>query len=200
MTITRRERLKQELRDDILDSARKLFVEEGYESVSMRKIADEVGCSPGTLYLYYEDKPAILGAICVETFSKLTARLEAIKEDAKADPLERLRRAGRTYIQFGVDHPHHYLLTFGRKHWQQAEPVHAVGGRCFAGLRECVQRALDAGALRSDDADCVAQVLWAATHGVVMLLVAQSDFPFIEHSRLIESALDTMIEGIRARS
>ena len=199
MAVTRRERLKQELRDDILDAARKLFVEEGYESVSMRKIAEEVGCAPGTLYLYYEDKPAILGAICAETFEKLTVRLGAIKEDLKADPLERLRRAGRTYIQFGVDHPHHYLLTFGRKHAHPEGMVHEVGCRCFDGLRECVQRAVDARVLRSDDSECVAQVLWAATHGVVMLLIAKTDFPFIEQTRLIESALDMMIEGIRVR-
>lgn len=199
MTTLRRERLKQELRDDILDAARKLFVEQGYESVSMRKIADEVGCAPGTLYLHFEDKAAILDAICAETFTRLAKRMEAIKQDP-CDPLERLRRVGRTYIQFGLDHPHHYFLTFGfPQDHQKGGHAEEAGFRCFDRLRQCVRAAVEGGALRSDDIECVAQVLWASSHGVVMLLIGKCKFPVIEQTRLVESALEMMMEGIRAR-
>ena len=61
---SRRERLKNELRGEILAAARNLFVRNGYASVSMRKIADTVGCAPGTIYLHFTDKDAILQAIC----------------------------------------------------------------------------------------------------------------------------------------
>src|SRR5258707_379359 len=112
-TVTaRRERLKQELRDEILDAARDLFATEGYANVSMRKGAQKVGCAPGTIYLYFEDKDAIPSAICIETFAKLNKRMEAIRHD-QGEPMERLRRGGRAYIQFGLDHPYHYLVTFG---------------------------------------------------------------------------------------
>ncbi len=200
MTTIRRERLKQELQEEILEAARNLFVKEGYESVSMRKIADEVGCAPGTLYLHFDDKAAILGAICAETFTRLAKRMDAIRKD-ECDPLERLRRGGRTYVQFGLDHPHHYLLTFGRPKSDHAHGSAAdmAGLNCFNGLRDCVKAAADAGALRSSDPECVAQVLWAATHGIVMLLLGKEGFPFVEQTRLIEGALDIMIEGIRAR-
>ena len=93
MVAGRRERLRQELRDEILEAARALFVHEGYGSVSMRKIADTVGCAPGTIYLHFADKAAILSAIVVETFTKLDKRMQAIAND-KGDPLERLRRGG----------------------------------------------------------------------------------------------------------
>lgn len=202
MVTVRRERLKQELRDEILEAARDLFVQQGYESVSMRKIADEVGCAPGTIYLHFPDKAAILGAICAETFSKLAKRMEAIRADEGSDPLESLRCGGRTYIQFGVDHPHHYWLTFGMRApgMEGMEPrADQAGQACFNSLRGSVRRAMEAGKLRSDDVECVAQTLWAATHGVVMLLISCRAFPFIEQSRLIESALDMMIEGIRRR-
>lgn len=200
MATVRRERMKLELREDILEAARNLFVKEGYEQVSMRKIADEVGCAPGTLYLHFQDKEAILGAICAETFIKLAQRMEAIQED-RSDPLEALRRGGRTYIQFGLEHPHHYWLTFGRQnpHHGKSSLVAQTGNRCFDGLRGCVRRAVEAGTTRSDDVECIAQVLWSGTHGMVMLLLSKSGFPFIEQTRLIESALDMMIEGIRAR-
>jgi AcrR family transcriptional regulator len=200
-TISRRERLKQEIRSDILAAARDLFVTEGYLNVSMRKIADRVGCAPGTIYLHFEDKDAILSAICVETFAKLDKRMEAIAED-QGDPLERLRRGGRQYIQFGLDHPNHYLVTFGMA-GAAAHKDHqsrAAGQQSFGCLRRCVGRCAEAGLLRNTDIDEVAQSLFSCVHGVVMAIIGKPDFPFIEQSRLIESVLDILIEGIRNRA
>src|SRR5437870_11688177 len=107
----RREREKEGLREEILDAARTLFVKEGYESVSIRKIAEKVEYAPGTIYLYFRDKAEILDRICEETFARLATRLEAISRD-RADPLDCLRRGLRTYVQFGVDNPNHYVVTF----------------------------------------------------------------------------------------
>ena len=198
MATVRRERLKQELRGDIVAAARDLFATEGYASVSMRKIAERVGCAPGTIYLYFEDKDALLSAICVETFAKLNKRMEAIRND-QGDPLERLRRGGRQYVQFALDHPYHYLVTFGLTgvaHSKNDEARQA-GEHSFNCMRECVRLCIDAGLLRIDDVEQVAQSLWACLHGVVMLLISKSDFPFIEQTRLIDSVVDISLQGVR---
>jgi AcrR family transcriptional regulator len=200
MVTARRDRLKQELRDEIIAAARDLFVTEGYANVSIRKIADRVGCAPGTIYLYFEDKDSILSAICVETFAKLDKRMEAIRND-KGDPLERLRRGGRTYIQFALDHPFHYLVTFGLTGTARFknQEAHNAGEHSFECMRQCVRLCVEAGMLRKTDVEEVAQALWACVHGAVMLLISKSEFPFIEHSRLIESVLDIALEGIRKK-
>jgi AcrR family transcriptional regulator len=198
MATPRRERLKQELQEEILAAARELFVKQGYPAVSMRAIAERVGCAPGTLYLYFKDKDSILAAICIETFSKLDKLMEAIAND-KSDPVERLRRAGRQYIQFGLSHPEHYFLTFaiaGQSPLKTAELLQA-GLRSFDCLRSVVTECVQAGKLRINDVDQVAQSVWAAGHGVVMLLISKPDFPFIEHNRLIDSVVDVAIEGVR---
>src|SRR5436190_1018298 len=178
--VTRRERLRQELREEILEVARDLFVTEGYANVSMRKIAERVGCAPGTIYLYFEDKDAILSAICIETFAKLNQRMEAIRND-QGDPLERLRRGGRTYVQFALDHPHHYLVTFGLTGAArfQNDDARKAGQYSFDCMRQCVRLCIEAGLLRKDDVDEVAQSLWACLHGLVMLLITKSEFPFV---------------------
>src|SRR5438132_12349875 len=93
----RRAREKEDLRGEILDAARALFVKEGYESVSIRKIADKIEYAPGTIYLYFRDKAEILDRICEETFAKLLLKMNAIKQDT-APPLDKLRRGLRTYI------------------------------------------------------------------------------------------------------
>ena len=197
---TRRERLRQELRDEIIAASRDLFVTEGYANVSMRKVAERVGCAPGTLYLYFEDKDSILSAIVVETFAKLDKRMEAIRSD-QGDPLERLRRGGRTYIQFALDHPYHYLVTFGltgAARFKNDEALRA-GMQSFHCMRQCVRLCVDAGLTRKNDVEELAQSLWASLHGVVMLLIGKPGFPFIEQSRLIESVLDIALEGIRKK-
>jgi AcrR family transcriptional regulator len=200
MVTGRRERLKQELREEIIAAARDLFVTEGYANVSIRKVADRVGCAPGTIYLHFEDKDSILSAICLETFAKLDKRMEAIRND-QGDPLERLRRGGRAYIQFALDHPYHYLVTFGltgAARFKNNEALHA-GVESFNCLRQCVRQCIEAGRLRVNDAEEVAQSIWAALHGTVMLLISKSEFPFIEQSRLIDSVIDIYLEGIRKK-
>jgi AcrR family transcriptional regulator len=198
MVTARRDRLKQEIREEILDAARQLFVREGFEAVSMRGIADRVGCAPGTLYLHFRDKGAILHAICAETFARLDKHMEAIANDS-GDPLARLRRGGRMYVQFGLDHPEHYFLTFavaGRGPFKNKELLES-GRQSFDCLRRGVAACKDRGQLRIEDVDEVAQSLWSAMHGVVMLLISKPEFPFVERNRLIDGVLDMCIEGIR---
>src|SRR5215467_13377175 len=107
----RRARQKASIREEILDAARTLFVKEGYEHVSMRKIAEKIEYAPGTIYLYFRDKADIMERLCEETFSKLLQKMHALNNDP-ANPLEGLRRGLRTYIQFGLDNPNHYIVTF----------------------------------------------------------------------------------------
>jgi AcrR family transcriptional regulator len=200
MVTNRRERLKQELREEIVAAARDLFVTEGYANVSIRKVAERVGCAPGTIYLYFEDKDSILSAICVETFAKLNKRMEAIRND-QGDPLERLRRGGRAYIPFALDHPYHYLVTFGltgAAPFKNGEAQQAGRGS-FDCMRQCVRLCVDAGQTRSTDVEELAQSLWACLHGVVMLLIGKTSFPFIEQTRLSESVIDIALEGIRKK-
>src|SRR5580704_8533698 len=125
----RRAREKEGLREEILDAARTLFVKEGYESVSIRKIAEKIEYSPGTIYLYFHDKAEILAQISEETFSRLEQKLAAINRDQSADPLERVRRGLRAYIRFGLEHPNRYVLTFVRGSVQCP-----AGARCFGEL------------------------------------------------------------------
>ncbi len=200
MASARRERLKHELREEILEAARDLFVKNGYASVNMRAIAQKVGCSPGTLYLYFKDKDAILGAICQETFEKLDRHMEAIANDT-GDPLGRLRRAGRLYVQFGLNHPDHYFLTFAVVGFSGFNPedVPLTGIRSFDCLRRNVGACIEQGQLRITDVEEVAQSLWASIHGLVMLFIGKPCFPFIERNRLIDAVMDIAIEGIRKR-
>ncbi len=90
----RREREKSETRDKILDAARELFVTEGYEGVSMRRVADKIEYSPTAIYVYFADKNELFHELCRQDF----ARLQEVMQSAEmpADPIERLRQIGRS--------------------------------------------------------------------------------------------------------
>jgi len=192
----RRARQKESVREEILDAARTLFVKEGYEHVSIRKIAEKIEYAPGTIYLYFRDKAEILDRLCEETFSKLAQKMHAINADP-SNPLDGLRRGLRTYIQFGIDNPNHYIVTFVQA---KQIPGHQpkAGELCFENLRGAVRRCVEAGQLNCEDVEEVAQAIWAGAHGVTTLLIT-CQFPFIEPSRLIDRVVHILIEGIRKR-
>ena len=194
----RRAREKQNIREEILDAARTLFVKEGYEQVSIRKIAEKIEYAPGTIYLYFKDKAEILERLSDETFAKLEQRMQAIHADP-SDPLEGLRRGLRTYIQFGIDNPNHYIVTFVQGRQLPHACMPQAGARCFDKMRAAVQRCIAAGQLNCEDTEEIAQAIWAGAHGITTLLITCEAFPFIEQTRLIDRVVHILIEGIRKR-
>ena len=200
-TKERRARSKVNLREEILEVARGLFVKEGYNNVSIRKIADKIEYAPGTIYLYFKDKADIFRTICDETFAKLHRRLSAIAEDS-APPLEKLRRCGRAYIQFALDNQAQYMLIFMTRHDQavsQDPELKDVGRLCFEDVCRIVQQCIEQDLLHSNDVQEISQAVWAGVHGISSLLIAKCDFPFIEHTRLIDRVVDIAVEGVRKR-
>ncbi|QUV95019.1 TetR/AcrR family transcriptional regulator [Chloracidobacterium aggregatum] len=198
----RKSRHKANVRRLILDAARDLFVTEGYQHTSLRKIAEKIEYSPATIYLYFQDKSELLDALLTETFTELDAKLRHISL-RETDSLTALRRGLRTYIEFGLSHPNHYLLAFvqnealfegERKHYKLKH-----GPACFDNLRQAVRRAISDGHLTDEDPETTAQALWAAAHGLTSLLITQPDFPFVARRRLIERMLTLLLDGVRRR-
>src|SRR5262245_30741238 len=94
----RRERERQEVRQEITDAARALFLEEGDDKTSMRSIAENIEYYPATIYLYFKDKEELLDCLCQETFAKFVKVLETITKSRKA-PLEKLHAGLKAYVE-----------------------------------------------------------------------------------------------------
>ncbi len=203
-TRERRVREKELLRTKILDAARALFVEVGYDAVTMRKIAAAIEYSPTAIYLHFRDKEAVIAAICDADFLKLAARFRKIAQ--VTDPIERLRAAGFAYADFALRHPNHYRLMFMTPH-----PPHSiedstieVGNRdqdAYAFVLWTVSEAIAQGRLRLelDDPELVAQLVWAAVHGWVSLRMTKCNEPWVDwrpQKRSIEAVIDVTIRGL----
>src|SRR5437868_10282611 len=98
-------------RDEILMAAKELFIREGYQATTIRRIADVVGVSAPALYLYFKDKEAIMLALCDQTFGFLNDQMNKIEKEG-LPPIERLRHCGEAYVRFALANPREYWLTF----------------------------------------------------------------------------------------
>jgi AcrR family transcriptional regulator len=196
----RRERQRQGLRDKILEVARGLFAEYGYQAVSMRKIAEKIEYSPTTIYLYFKDKDALVRELCGADFRVLGSRFAALAKEP--NPLKRLRGVGRAFIRFAKDHPNHYRMMFMTP--TPAVPVDDRGIEkgnpmedAWAFLTGTVKEAMDKGLLKSDPAgpEVVAQTFFAGVHGVASLAIAKANDPWINWAPL-EKQADRMIDNL----
>jgi AcrR family transcriptional regulator len=201
----RRAREKEVLRQAILEAAGEIVVADGHTSLSIRKIADKIEYAPSTIYLYFQDKYAILAAISVGHFEELTDKL-AVMNQAAGNPVEALRTGMRSYVDFGLAHPNQYQITFLTQPPPDCPPDHPAtqaiskaGLDCFEQLMIAVHKAMDAGLIRRADVNETSQNVWLSLHGLTAgLIVCGKDpaFPWVEHKRLIDSQITMILRGI----
>jgi AcrR family transcriptional regulator len=201
----RREREKSETRDKILDAARELFVTEGYEGVTMRKVADRIEYSPTAIYVHFADKEELFRELCHQDYARLAEVFQS--SVVSSDPVDRLKQIGAIYIDFGTRYPNHYKFMFMTPH-----PAHEPDALdqelmgnpekdAYAFLKFAVQQAIDAGCFRKElrDAHVVSQTLWAAVHGVISLEIAKGCDAWVQWRPMRERAelmLDITLRGL----
>jgi AcrR family transcriptional regulator len=186
-------------RGEILDAAERIFVVEGYEGATIRKIADEVGVSSTALYMHFSDKAAILGEICNRTLAQLLERNRQLTDRA-SDPVLRVRAVLAAYMRWGFEHPNAYQLVYSTPrpvsagHWP--EDTVDLSYQCYELFADLVRKIAAEGRLRAGAPDSVAQVLWMACHGVVGLSCARPTFNWVSQDELIEVTLEGLLRGL----
>ncbi len=169
----RKERHKENLKAQILEAAKRLFVKEGYAATSIRKIAAEIEFSPTTIYLYYKDKSDIAYALHQEGFLLFRERLAVL--ELVEHPFERLRAMGKAYIQFALDHPDFYEVMFiMREPMDYLETHHPEqdwpeGERVLDGLFQTIHACQQAGYFNDIGTQEMAILSWNVVHGLCSL-------------------------------
>jgi len=166
----RKERDKAEMREMILQSAHKLFIDRGFEEVSIRNIAESIEYSPATIYLYFKDKNEIFYALHGEAFKKFNNYMSDLA--TIADPFDRLIAMGEKYIQFTMDHPQYYEIMFimdspmdcdeNSEEWEE-------GNKALAALENIVMSCQQAGRFKDQDHRVMAFSIWSYMHGMCSL-------------------------------
>ena len=165
----RRERAKAELRRKILLAARKIALAEGWQSVTIRRIADQVEYSAAAIYEYFDSKEAILLAIMEEGFQQMLAKLRSLRDEDLSSG-EFLVALGRAYWQFAWQNPEIYQVMHGLggvPFGSAAAPVAAKA--LFELVREAVSSARQEIGIEGLVTDAMIEIVWATLHGLVSL-------------------------------
>jgi len=196
----RREREKQELREAILGAAQELFLAHGYEGLSMRHVAERIGYTPTTIYLYFEDKDDLLFAVMDQAYDRFTADLEAAYRSTD-DPLQRLRSLTQAYIRFALQNQEAYQMIFMQRpdfllKWKAGTKQPRAASLSI--LKDAIQQAQEVGVIRAGDIDQQSDLLWAVVHGAASLAITMPEL--FGHGRLeqtIAAALESSLLSLR---
>lgn len=108
----RRIRQKEEVRSNILSTAWQMVREEGWQSLSIRKIAEAIEYSVPVIYDHFENKEAIVHEFAKEGFQLLAKKIQKAKEKSP-DPAEQLKAIADAYWNFAFKNKEHYKLMYG---------------------------------------------------------------------------------------
>jgi AcrR family transcriptional regulator len=193
---------------EILAAAKQLFLSDGYEAFTTRKLAARVGLSQTGLYVYFASKEELLDTLCRQSFVTLREDFRHALAGA-GEGVSRLRALGLAYIQFGLTHPDEYRLTFlegpGLKKMRDPAPEedaatspHGAGGNVFLMIHAELARLAEAGALRPVDLNVATHTVWFGLHGLVSTFIARPGYLRADRDALIEDMLNSLENGLRA--
>jgi AcrR family transcriptional regulator len=195
----RKEREKENLKQIIIETAHEMLVQEGFENISMRKIAKKIEYSPTTIYLYFKDKRELFGCLMEQFFSKLQVALAAV-QDEQDDPITAMKKGIRAYIDCGLQNPNYYKLGFminpaldKGDYLKSGVP----GTNIYLGHRALVEKCIRQGLFRPMDVDLAVQVIWTMNHGITSLLISNPNFPWMDREKLITQDIESTIDAFK---
>lgn len=191
----------QAFRASLCEVAERLFAEQGYEGVTLRALATELGCSPMTPYRYFANKEAIFAAVRTAAFARFGAAIERAAA-APATPLERLRHLGRAYVAFAMREQSAYRIMFevARPAGLDADALADADQRAtllrgWLPLVETIEALAKQGAVDGEPL-LLAHVAFSALHGLVMLELSDKYLLGVSFEELVEPAIDRLIRGL----
>ena len=200
----RQEREREAVSRSILDAARELFVADGYQNVSIRKIAEKIEYSPAAIYSYFPSKDDIFLALAEEGFRLLFACGAARRPAVAGDRLTRIRAGFWRFYEFSKKHPEYFALMF----LDRCVPRISRDWERFGFVREMkkavaeqIQAVIDAGDFPAGTkADAVFRILLAAIHGAAVMRLCDRLAPGEDADALARDTLDAALTGLRAGS
>ncbi|MCE7993238.1 MAG: helix-turn-helix transcriptional regulator [Roseivirga sp.] len=197
----RKEREKEEMKKLIIDTATRLFIEQGFDKTSMRSIAEAMEYSPATIYLYFKDKSELFDAIHRQGFKVFFEYLSQV--NTIEDPMERLNQLGIQYLTFAIENPGYYDLMLimrepmstqrNEESWDQGDTSHKI---LTTTVEECVSK----GHFRGNDPAVVSFMIWSQVHGICSMMIRDrmKFYPEEQREELMFAAKKVFMDMVRS--
>ena len=198
----RQEREREATARAILDAARELFVAEGYQNVSIRKIAEKIEYSPAAIYSYFPSKDDIFLALAEEGFHMLfESGICARKADPDAEPMDCIRSAFLNLYAFSKAHPEYHALMF----LDRSVPRISQDWQRFGFVRDMrtqltglIQHAIDRGDFPTgSNPEVIFRVLMVSIQGISAMRLCDRLVPGEDADGLAHATLEAALTGLR---
>ena len=199
---SRRAERKERLRGEILAAASKMFADRGYEAVTLREIAKEIGYTHAVIYQHFPDKAHILAELSRETIGLLIRNFDEIAAK-NPRPRERLFATSRGLIQFCTAHPQQFRNVFfgpeNREGIRAGRYIDEIGRPLFERFVQLFYEVAKTEGLPSRNDMVVAHTWWYTIFGLATLMVIQGVVPDLPDQNLVvEQTIATLWAGVQA--
>ncbi len=197
----RKEKEKLALRKKILEAAKEMLFENGFDKLTMRAIAEKIDYSPTTIYLYFKNKAELTTSLMEYAFEQLVGALGSIDRTLFVnDPIGMLKEGLCVYIRHGAVNPHFYRMMTTSILEHSGDSIALKEGtmneKAFSVLEFGVKNCIEAGVIDAKESKSVAAMLWAAIHGLTMILIDIPQFPLGDKDKFIEAYTDMLVNKL----
>jgi AcrR family transcriptional regulator len=190
------------LRDQILDISRHMLFEDGYTSLSMRKIAKQANVSATSIYLYFENKDHLLHTLIEESVEDLSLFIES-KALPVTENIERFKKIIESYVDFGLQYPEKYEIIYKVRPESMArypKEKFRKARRAYELLVKTIEDSVSAGDMEVDKPLVAAYSIWAQLHGVVSVVLNKRLDSRIDQKQFIEDSIEHVVQGFLVRT
>src|SRR5215467_13354857 len=198
----RQERDREAVRRAILDAARELFISEGYQNVSIRKIAERIEYSPAAIYGYFPSKDDIFFALAEEGFRLLYGDRASFTALESVPPIDRIRAIFRRLYEYSRDHPQYFALMFVdrsvpriSREYERFAFAREIKDHLIAEVRTCITSGVFKADLRPEVA---LRLLMTGILGVAVMRLSERLGPAENADDLARDVLDVTIAGLQS--
>jgi len=196
------EKAENNLRGKLLESARKLLVNEGYKGFSLRKVARITGVSATSVYIYFENKDHLIHSIIEQSIDELNRRLHKVYV-ALQDPVERLEGFAAAYVNYALEHPREYQIIYAvssEEMGRYPKEKFRKARKGYEFLTDTIQEGVERNILEESDPRTAAYTIWAQLHGVMSVVLSKRLDTRINQHEFIEQAISHILQGFHMRT
>lgn len=192
----------QDLRERLLETARKLLIEKGYRGFSLREVARNTGVSATSVYLCFENKDDLIHTLMEQSIDELNERLQEVYVDYE-DPLRRLEAFARTYVDYALEHPREYQIIYvvsSDEMSRYPRDKFRKARRSYELLTATIREGIEKGLLEEPHPRTAAYTFWAQLHGVMSVVLSRRLDTRIDQNEFIKQAISHILHGFQVRT
>lgn len=204
----RKEREKKRRRQQIIDAAKTVFSEKGFNKATMEDIAQESELSSGTLYIYFKNKEELYASLMLSIIQYLYLKLEQLKKHKKSDPEKNMTALIATMFDVYEYNPAIIVKTFQLQSSKTLinitpklrEEIMDLSGKSVKVISEIFQEGIKSGVFINKHPVAIADIFWALFSGVILfeeskkLLNQRKDYV----KQTLEIAFEIFAKGIKS--